>query len=94
MAQTFLADRRVSGVADRRRLFGRGGRRRDGSRAAPFKARVPCPACGVAWAGLVSFGDPARGAGARYGCSGCGQVHDLTPSWQVDPLLYGVHEGS
>jgi hypothetical protein len=91
MAQTFVADRRVSGIADRRRLFGRGGRRRDDSRAAPFKARVPCPACGAAWAGLVSF---ARGAGARDGCPGCGQAHDLTPSSQVDPLLSGVHGGS
>ena len=74
MAQPpFVPERRVcSGVADRRHLLGRGGRRVGDYRAGEIGASIPCPACGVAWASISAFGDGQGEATATYSCLRCG----------------------
>jgi hypothetical protein len=73
MAQPlFAAERRVSGVADRRHLFGRGGRRVGDYRAPEMSAIVPCSACGIAWASIYTFIDEQGEATATYICPRCG----------------------
>ena len=73
MAQPpFARERRVSGVADRRHLFGRGGRRVSDHRPSEIEASIPCPACGVAWASINAFGYGQGEATATYICPRCG----------------------
>jgi hypothetical protein len=68
----FAPDRRVSGVADRRLLFGRGGRRVGDYGASELSSIIPCPACHVAWASLHSFHHRRGQSTGTYICPRCG----------------------
>ena len=74
MAQTASVERRVSGVADRRQILGRGGRRASDRRASELDLRVPCEACGIAWASLSSFAYERGQYMALYLCPRCGYL--------------------
>jgi hypothetical protein len=68
------ADRRVSGLSDRRMLRG-DGRRKDDHDHAPweFDLRVVCEACGRGWASISSF--TYRGQSRLcFACPQCGHL--------------------
>jgi hypothetical protein len=80
MGPTLTQDRRVSVFDDRRRIMGRGGRRADDCATAEMTSLIPCVACGVAWASLVSL--ESRQSLATYLCPRCGDIE--TPATGAD----------
>jgi hypothetical protein len=71
---TISAERRVSGLSDRR-LLRRGGRRHGDHDGGPweFDLRVMCEACGKGWASIISF--TSRGQlRLRFACLKCGHL--------------------
>jgi hypothetical protein len=71
MTQTATVERRVSGVADRRQVLGRGGRRGNDQQASELDLRIACEACGLGDASLSSFRYERGQYMARYRCQ-CG----------------------
>jgi hypothetical protein len=74
MAQPpFAPERRVSGVADRRRLLGRGGgRRANDSSPSALSTTIACPACHIAWASISAVGHGDDQSTVTYICPRCG----------------------
>jgi hypothetical protein len=73
MAPTLTQDRRVAVFDDRRRIMGRGGRRAEDRATREMTLLIPCVACGVAWAHLVSL---ERQSLATYLCPRCGDIEN------------------
>jgi hypothetical protein len=74
---TMAAERRVSGLADRRMLR-RGGRRKDDADPDSWELdlRLACEACGTGWASISSFthgGQPML----CIACPRCGHIERL-----------------
>jgi predicted RNA-binding Zn-ribbon protein involved in translation (DUF1610 family) len=67
----FTPERRVSGL-DRRLISGRGGRRVGDDGTLETMSAIRCPACGLAWALIRSFGFRQGQATATYICPRCG----------------------
>jgi hypothetical protein len=72
-------ERRVEGLAGRRRTSGR---RADDRLASQFAAIIPCTACHVAWASLSSVAHEGGRATAVYLCPRC--QHQETVAGQAD----------
>jgi hypothetical protein len=69
----FAPERRMSGVADRRRLLGRGGgRRATDSYPSDLITTIACPACHIAWASISAVGYGADQSTVTYICPRCG----------------------
>ena len=81
MGQTTLTqDRRLSGFArlDRRQLLARrDGRPAEDQRRSDRLLRVPCPACGIAWASLSSMAAHEGHSTATYLCPRCGHLEPV-----------------
>ena len=74
MASTLTQERRVSITDDRRGRIGRGGRRAEDHGVAELSAVIPCTACTVAWASLISFEYQRKQSLATYLCPRCGHL--------------------
>jgi hypothetical protein len=74
MARTSTMERRLSGVTDRRVVFGRGGRRANDRCAPEIDLRVSCQACGTAWASLSAITQQGGERVAHYLCPRCAYV--------------------
>jgi predicted RNA-binding Zn-ribbon protein involved in translation (DUF1610 family) len=74
MTPTLTHERRASARGDRRRLLSRGGRRAEDQSMAELSLVIPCTACGVEWARLVSFEYQRRQSVATFVCPRCGHL--------------------
>ena len=74
MAETLSLDRRVFGEPDRRHLPRGGGRRAEDQHAPELDIRIPCEACGIAWASLSAFTHARGESMACYICPRCGYL--------------------
>src|SRR5205085_2346519 len=72
----FASDRRVSGVADRRLRYARGGRRVGDYRVTELRSIIPCSACHIAWASLSSFESGQGESTGLYICPRCGHLEN------------------
>jgi hypothetical protein len=70
---TFAPERRAYGIGDRRALR-HGGRRAEEHGRAEMSLLIPCMACRIAWASLVSFEYQRRQSLAMYLCPRCGHL--------------------
>jgi hypothetical protein len=78
VTRTLAAERRVSGRGDRR-MFRRGGRRKDDQAMVECGLRVACHACG-AWASIASFTKEGGQAVLCFTCPQCGHLEQRTSS--------------
>lgn len=81
MARAVVLDWRVSGEPARRHIAGGGARRNDDKREPEIDLRIPCEACGVAWAALSAFTYDKEQAMVCYLCPRCGYIeHRVAPA--------------